>query len=107
MDAGVVMCHPFVIGELACGHLPAREPLLSRLARLPMALMVRHSEVLAYVERHALMGRGIGWIDVHLLASAAVGGHVPLWSRDKRLAAVAADPGVGIRANSALRRFAA
>ncbi len=91
------MCHSFVIGELACGHLPAREPLLSQLGRLPMAPVVSHPEVLAYVERHALMGRGIGWIDVHLLASAAVAGHVPLWSRDKRLAAVAADLGLAYK----------
>ena len=95
LEARVVMCHPFVIGELACGHLPQRDALLSRLLQLPEAPLVKQGEVLGFVERHGLMGRGIGWVDAHLLASAAVAGRVPLWSRDKRLAGIAAELGLG------------
>jgi predicted nucleic acid-binding protein len=90
----VVMIHPFVIGELACGHLPERDAVFEALARLPQAPVVPHGEVLAFVERHRLMARGIGWVDVHLLASATVAGRVSLWSRDRRLMAAAAERGV-------------
>ncbi len=91
----VVMIHPFVVGELACGQLPRREAVIAALAELPSAPMVPHGEVLAYVERHRLMSRGIGWVDMHLLASATVAGRVALWSRDRRLRAAAAERGVG------------
>lgn len=90
----VVMVHPFVIGELACGHLPRRDAVLAGLAALPQAPVVPHDEVLAYVDRHKLMARGIGWVDMHLLASATVAGRVSLWSRDRRLMVVAAERGV-------------
>ena len=90
----VVMVHPFVIGELACGHLSRREAVLTALGSLPPAPVVPHDEVLAFVERHRLMSRGIGWVDMHLLASATVAGRVSLWSRDKRLMAAAAERGV-------------
>ena len=90
----VVMTHPFVVGELACGHLPRREAVFTALATLPPAPVVPHDEVLAFVERHRLMSRGIGWVDMHLLASATVAGRVSLWSRDKRLMAAAAERGV-------------
>ena len=91
LTARVVMIHPFVVGELACGHLPKREAVLTALASLPMAPVLPHSEVLAFVERHRLMSRGIGWVDMHLLASTTVAGRVSLWSRDKRLSAAAAE----------------
>lgn len=94
LDSRVVMVHPFVVGELACGHLPGREAVLAALGSLPAAPVVPHDEVLAFVERHRLMSRGIGWVDVHLLASATVAGRVSLWSRDRRLAAAAAEQGV-------------
>lgn len=90
----VVMCHPFVVGELACGYLPQRDAVFLALSRLPPAPVVGHDEVLAFVNRHALAGRGIGWVDAHLLASATVAGRVSLWSRDRRLAAAAAELGV-------------
>jgi hypothetical protein len=90
----VVMTHPFVVGELACGHLPRREAVFTALAKLPPAPVVPHHEVLAFVERHRLMARGIGWVDVHLLASATVAGRVSLWSLDKRLMAAAAERGL-------------
>lgn len=90
----VVMVHPFVVGELACGQLLRRAAVFAALARLPQAPVVPHAEVLAFVERHRLMARGIGWVDVHLLASATVAGRVSLWSQDKRLMAAAAERGV-------------
>ncbi len=89
----LVWTHPFVVGELACGHLPKREAVLTALSTLPHAPLVPHGEVLAFVERHRLMARGIGWVDMHLLASTIVAGRVALWSRDKRLAAAAAELG--------------
>lgn len=91
--AGEVWCHPFVIGELACGNLKARQSLLSLLAALPRAPLAEHQEVLGFVEAKRLMGRGLGWIDVHLLASARLAG-TPLWSFDRRLASVAEELGL-------------
>jgi predicted nucleic acid-binding protein len=81
-------CHPFVIGELACGSLHRRSELLLLLQRLPHVPVGSHTEVLTFVERHRLMGRGVGWIDVHLLASASLAGSL-LWTRDRRLSEIA------------------
>ncbi|MGH8288843.1 MAG: hypothetical protein ACREV7_07410 [Steroidobacteraceae bacterium] len=78
------------IGELACGNLARRPTLLGLLAGLPQAPMAGHDETLAFVAAHRLMGRGLGWIDVHLLASAKLA-KLPFWTMDKRLAAVATD----------------
>lgn len=89
-----VMSHPFVVGELACGHLSKRDAVLTTLSRLPSVPVVAHDEVMAFVERHLLMARGISWIDAHLLASTLVAGRVSLWSRDQRLTAAAIDRGV-------------
>jgi len=83
-----VECHPFIIGELACGSIHRRSELLSLLQRLPHVPVGSHSEVLTFVERHRLMGRGIGWIDVHLLASASLAGSL-MWTRDRRLSEIA------------------
>jgi predicted nucleic acid-binding protein len=86
-----VLMHPFVLGELACGNLENREEVLGLLAALPGAPTATDSEALVFIERRRLMGRGIGYIDVHLLASVALAGTTRLWTRDKRLAAAAAD----------------
>ena len=83
-----VECHPFIVGELACGSLHRRAEVLSLLQRLPQVPMASHDEVLTLIERHRLMGRGIGWIEAHLLASAALAS-VLLWTRDRRLSDVA------------------
>jgi len=83
-----VECHPFIIGELACGSLRRRSEVLTLLRRLRHVSVVGHDEVLMFIERHHLMGRGIGWIDAHLLASAALSNTL-LWSRDRRLSEVA------------------
>jgi len=86
--AGDVACHPFVTGELALGHLKRRVEILALLSELPQAPLARHEEVLVFVSRHGLDGSGIGWVDAHLLASAALAGK-RLWSLDRRLAAAA------------------
>ena len=88
LEHGEVWCHPFVIGELACGNLRNRQEVLSLLAALPQADLAEHAEVLAFVETKGLIGRGIGWVDAHLLASARLS-RLPLWTTDRRLAAVA------------------
>lgn len=90
---GQVLCHPFVIGEMACGHLRQRTAFVAQLKALPLARAASHDEALALVENHALAGRGIGWADVHLLGSTLLSGPAALWTRDKRLAAVAAELG--------------
>lgn len=97
LAANVVLVHPFVIGELACGALPNHAPLLAELAALSHAPVVAHAEMLGLVERRALGGRGIGWIDVHLLASALLAGHAQLWTRDRRLHTVAEELGIAGR----------
>ena len=66
----VVMCHPFVIGELACGTLRNRSAILDMLQHLPSAPVAQHGEVLALIAARSLQGRGLGWVDAHLLASA-------------------------------------
>ena len=81
-----VICHPFVIGELACGNIINRAEILSALQALPTARVAQHDEVLQFIEFHCLMGRGLGLIDVHLLASSLLT-RVPLWTADKRLRA--------------------
>jgi len=79
-----VLCHPFVVGELACGNIKNRVEILTLLQALPMAKMAEHEEVLAFIEAYQLMGVGLGLIDVHLLASALLS-RVPLWTADKQL----------------------
>ncbi|MBI2753130.1 MAG: type II toxin-antitoxin system VapC family toxin [Betaproteobacteria bacterium] len=91
LERGSVLMHPFVLGELACGNLKNRGEVLRLLGELPAAPMATDPEALDYIERRGLMGRGIGYLDVHLLASVALAGTARLWTRDKRLAAVAAD----------------
>jgi predicted nucleic acid-binding protein len=88
-----VLIHPFVIGELACGNLKNRYEVLEYLANLPRAPMATHAEVLHLIEGHRLMGRGVGYIDIHLLASARLA-ESSLWSTDKRLMMIATDLGV-------------
>ena len=79
-----VSCHPFIIGELACGNIKNREEIIPLLQAIPQALVVENDEVLQFIEHKKLMGIGIGLIDVHLLASSFLTG-IPLWTADKRL----------------------
>lgn len=91
LEQGAVLAHPFVLGELACGNLKNRGEVLRLLRELPAAPMATDAEALDFIERRALMGRSIGYIDVHLLASVSLTGSARLWTRDQRLAAVAGD----------------
>lgn len=86
---GLVLMHPFVSGELACGNLKDRTAILAALAALPMVQPATDSEVLHLIENRRLWGRGLGWVDVHLLASALLS-HCRFWSLDKRLSHAAA-----------------
>ncbi len=97
LNDGEVACHPFIVGELACGNLKNRAVILSLLEALPMVVPAEHDEVLAFIEGHRLMGKGLGYIDVHLLASAALS-RVPIWTLDRKLEQVADTLGVGYRA---------
>lgn len=94
LEEARVLMHPFVLGELACGHLRNRAEVLRLLGSLPAAPTATDAEALGFIERHALMGRGIGYVDVHLLASAALATPARLWTRDRRLAAVAGELGL-------------
>ncbi len=87
---GQVMIHPWIIGELACGNLHDRKHILELLSSLPKAHTATTNEVLFFIEQHFLMGRGIGYVDVHLLASARLS-QVRLWTHDKRLVSIAKD----------------
>ncbi len=95
LTASSVLMHPFVTGELACGNLRKREQILVLLKNLPHAAIATDDEVLFFIERHTLMGRGLGYVDVHLLASIALHGTARLWTRDKRLRAAADSLGSG------------
>ena len=88
LEQAQVWTHSFVVGELACGNLAQRDKVLSALAALPHAPVAAHDEVLAFLESQRLMGRGLGWVDVHLLASARLA-RLPFWTLDKHLATVA------------------
>jgi len=81
---GEVLVHPFVIGELACGNLRQRRKVLGLLDALPTAIVATHEEVLAFLDSHRLYGKGLGYVDIHLLASARLS-HAKLWTRDKAL----------------------
>lgn len=88
LQSEAVACHPFVIGELALCNLRNRASILSLLQDLPSADLVEHGEALAFIDTHALHGRGIGYVDIHLLASTVLSG-MTLWTEDKRLAGIA------------------
>jgi predicted nucleic acid-binding protein len=89
LENGRVLVHPFVLGELACGNLRNRHEVLDLLGNLPSAPVASDAEALEFIERRSLMGRGIGYIDVHLLAAVVLADDARLWTRDRRLAVVA------------------
>lgn len=86
LEANEVCTHPMVLGELACGHFKARREIFALMDALPTALVATHREARDFIERHELMGRGIGFVDVHLLAATALMGDGRLWTKDRRLA---------------------
>jgi predicted nucleic acid-binding protein len=90
LERGGVVMHPFIVGEIACGSLANRSTILDLLQDLPMATVAESGEVLGFIERHRLHGKGIGYVDAHLLASTALTrGGATLWTRDLRLRAAA------------------
>lgn len=93
IDSELVLMHPFVLGELACGSIPNRRQVLADLARLPASVVARHSEARRFIDHHFLMGKGVGYIDVHLLAAAVLEG-AKVYTRDKRLLEAALRLGV-------------
>jgi predicted nucleic acid-binding protein len=84
LETGEVLCHPFIVGELACGSIANRVEVLEFLGTLPAAPIADHNEVFHFLNDKRLYGKGLGWIDVHLLASAALAG-AELWTRDRAL----------------------
>ena len=84
-----VLCHPFIVGELASGNLRRRSEILSMLKALPEAHLVEHEELLDFIEAQRLYGRRIGWVDAHLLASTLLTG-CAIWTFDKPLRRAAA-----------------
>lgn len=98
LEAMQVWTHPFVIGELACGNLARRSEVLASLGALPHAPLVDHHEVLEFIERQRLAGKGLGWLDMHLLASARLA-RLPFWTQDKKLALIASELNLKPRAH--------
>jgi len=94
---GNVLMHPFVLGELALGTLRQRVVVLEAMGALPKAVVAEHDEVMHFIGRNDLAGRGIGYVDAHLLASCRLTPQARLWTRDKRLDAVGESLGVGGR----------
>lgn len=94
---GLVLTHPFIIGELAMGSLRQRDVILNALRDLPQAVVASDDEVLGFIGRYTLFGLGIGYVDAHLLAAAALTAGASLWTRDKRLRDAAKR--VGLAAN--------
>lgn len=95
LEAGEVLCHPFIVGELACGNLRNRNEILGLLAALPSLGKAGDEELLAFITRHQLHGKGMGLVDIHLLAASALA-RKALWTLDARLAKAAARLGLAI-----------
>ena len=93
LQEGKVLIHSWVIGELACGNLRNRADVLELLQGLPAAVVASDQEVLLMIEQDQLMGRGIGYVDAHLLASAKLS-HCQLWTQDRRLAVLTEERGL-------------
>ena len=93
---GEVVCHPLIIGELVCGNLKNRKEIIGLLQALPMSPEIDFEEYLYFVEEHKLFGKGIGYIDIQLLASAKLS-QTSLWTSDKRLKAIAVEFGINYR----------
>jgi len=96
LNNGEVLCHPFIVGEISCGNLKNRNTILSLLHFLPQSSTIDHGEVMQFLENYRLMGRGIGWIDMHLLASSLLG-ESRLWTQDKKLKLIASELNIDYR----------
>jgi predicted nucleic acid-binding protein len=89
LNNGMVVCHPFIVGELACGNLKKRSEILSLLNALPFVKLATHEEVMHFIDSRHLMGRGLGYVDVHLLSSAVLS-EVSILTYDQKLKTIAA-----------------
>jgi predicted nucleic acid-binding protein len=93
LESDQTLCHPFIVGELACGQLSTRASTIKMLQTLPEAPLMQHNEVLTLLERYRLMASGIGWVDAHLLGSALLA-QAEIWTLDQSLARAARKLGV-------------
>ncbi|MGA2539734.1 MAG: PIN domain-containing protein [Terracidiphilus sp.] len=96
LEAELVSVHPMVVGELACGNLADRVTTIYLLGLLPQVTVATDNEVLFFIDRHRIAGKGVGYLDMHLLAAAALGG-LKIWTRDRRLDEVAKSLGLNAR----------
>ncbi len=94
LELNEIVIHPMVIGELACGNVGNRAEIFGLLRSMPQLPAATDEEVLFFIEYHQLMGRGIGYIDAHLLASVAMASNASLWTKDRRLMGLADELGV-------------
>ncbi|MFH0811581.1 MAG: PIN domain-containing protein [Pseudomonadota bacterium] len=92
---GDVVCHPFIVVELACGNLKNRSEIFLLLQTLPMATQAEHEDVMQFIENYRLMGKGLGYIDMHLLVSALLT-EVPIWTLDRKLNEISTELGIGL-----------
>lgn len=94
VEAREVLCHAMVVGELACGHLPERDRFIEQLKAFPSLKTLTADDLLALIERHALMGRGIGYVDANLLGAVLANGDATLWTNDRKLRELAEELGI-------------
>ena len=93
LERGEVLCHPFIIGELASGSIANRVEVLSLLRALPESMIADHDEAMHFLHERHLHGQGVGWIDVHILTSASLS-KSKLWTRDHALKRAAEKMGI-------------
>ena len=94
LEQGLVACHPFIVGELACGSLKNRGEIIQLLEALPVVDVLEHNEVMEFIESRKLMSIGIGYVDIHLLGSSLLS-NTPLWTFDKALIKAAKSLNIG------------
>ena len=91
LEQGVVICHPYIVGELACGTPPARKDIVRMLAELESAPVATQEELLALMDTRQLFGRGCGFVDISLLAASLLSETARIWTLDKRLESLATE----------------
>ena len=84
LNDGEVFSHPFIIGELACGNMKNRKEILTALQALPQSTIIEHNEIMIFIEYNKIMGKGLGYVDMAILASALVT-NLSLWTLDQKL----------------------
>jgi predicted nucleic acid-binding protein len=98
LDRGRILCHPFVVGEIAVGMFRSRDTIIAQLRKLPRVSVGTDEEVLRLISDRKLYGCGVGYIDMHLLASVLLTADARLWTRDRRLNEVSKSLGVAFPA---------